>query len=205
MAVAGLGLAFATQANASISYTFLENGQNVNLGNTSTFIESGVSLTASGFTTAGVATALYAKYTSGDPTETGLGTASDSDHEINSGNFVQLTLPTSPATTFNLILAGSVQTGETAKVYWTTTYGSLVGATLIGTLSGLNGQIIIPSGDATTKGYLDVTAGTGNVVIEGAQFTAAVPEPSTVVAGAMLLLPFGVSVACVIRNRKQAA
>lgn len=204
MAVAGLGLAFATQANASISYTFLENGLNHSLGNTSTFTESGVSLTASGFTTAGVATALYAKYTSGDPTETGLGTLSDSDHEINSGNFVQLTLPTTPATTFNFILAGSVQSGETAKVYWTTTAGSLVGATLIGTFNG-NGQINIPAGDATKTGYLDITAGSGNVLLEGAQFTAAVPEPSTVVAGAMLLLPFGVSIARVIRNRKQAA
>ena len=35
--------------------------------------------------------------------------------------------------------------------------------------------------------------------------TAAVPEPTTVVAGALLLLPFGVSTLRILRNRKMAA
>jgi len=197
MVAAGMALALATQANAAVSFTFLENGQEVNLGNTSTFTESGISLTAKGFTTAGATTDLYAK--NGGVGETGLGTASDGDHEINTGNFVQLALPTSPPTTLQFILLASVQSGESAKIYFTTSPGTLVGATLIGTISDADGQFDIPAAYMNATGFLDITAGAGNVLVEG---LTVVPEPTTLIAGALLLLPFGASTLRTLRNRK---
>src|ERR1700756_2265118 len=108
MALVGIGVAFATQANA-VTFNFQENGPG-NLGATSTFTEPGpFSLTASGFLTSGGPTDLFAKNLGAG--EIGLGTNLDGDHEINTGNFVQLTLPTTPPTTFNMVVSASVQSG----------------------------------------------------------------------------------------------
>ncbi len=153
MALAAMG-ALATQANA-VTFTFQENGSNVDLGTTSTFTVGGFSLTASGFLTNGTPTDLYAKFTLGNPTETGLGTAIDSEHEINTTDFVQLTLPTTPPSNFNMVLLASVQFGEQAKVYFTTTPGTLTGATLIGTITNADGSVTIPAGDQT--GFIDIS------------------------------------------------
>src|SRR5205814_1497873 len=119
MALAAMG-ALATQANA-VTFTFQENGSNVDLGPTSTFTVGGFSLTASGFLTSGGPTDLYAKFTLGNPSETGLGTVSDpsGQHEIVTTNFVQLTLPTTPPSNFSMVLLASVQGCESAKVYFT--------------------------------------------------------------------------------------
>lgn len=176
-ALVAMGAAFATQANADINFTFQENGSNVNLGPTSTFTESGFSLTASGFLTAGGTTDLFAKFTSGDPSETGLGTFIDSlDHEILTTNFIQLTLPTTPPSNFTMILLGSVQAGESAQVYFTTTAGSLTGATLLGTLNA-DGSFAIPM--ANQVGFIDITAGSGNVLLAGATIVPTVPDGGT--------------------------
>ena len=101
MALAGIAL--AGQANA-VNFNFQENGSNLDLGTTSTFTESGLSLTASGFLTAGGTTHLFSKNLGG--TETGLGTTTDptGQHEIVTTNFVQLTLPTTPPSNFSLVL-----------------------------------------------------------------------------------------------------
>src|ERR1700738_2472324 len=116
--------ALAAQANA-VTFNFQENGSNMNLGNTSTFTEGGFSLTASGFLTSGAATALYAKNLGG--TETGLGLAADpsGQNEITTNDFVQLTLPTTPPSNFQMVLLASVQSGEQALVYFTHTAGTL--------------------------------------------------------------------------------
>jgi len=169
----------ATQAKA-VSFTFQENGSNLDLGPTSTFTSGGFSLTASGFLTAGGTTNLFAKNLGG--TETGLGTVSDptGQHEITTANFVQLTLPTTPPSNFSMVLLTSVQTGESAKVFFTTTPGTLAGATLIGTVSDANGSISIPAGDQT--GFIDVTAGAANVLLEGAEITITVPDGGSTVA-----------------------
>ena len=177
MALAAMG-ALATQANA-VTFTFQENGSNVDLGTTSTFTVGGFSLTASGFLTNGTPTDLYAKFTLGNPTETGLGTAIDSEHEINTTDFVQLTLPTTPPSNFDMVLLASVQPGETALVYFTTTAGSLAGATLLGTITTEGGSVTIPAGDQT--GFIDITAGAGNVLLESVTISS-VPDSGSAVA-----------------------
>ena len=178
MALAAMG-ALATQANA-ITFTFLENGSNVPLGTTSTFTESGFSLTASGFLTAGGTAILYAKDLGG--TETGLGIAfvdPSGQNEITTNDFIQLTLPTTPPSNFQMVLLASVQTGESAKVYFTTTPGTLAGATLIGTITNADGSITIPAGDQT--GFIDITAGAVNILLESATI-AGVPDSGSAVA-----------------------
>jgi len=179
MALAAIGAGLATQAKA-VNFTFQENGSNIDLGPTSTFTSGGFSLTASGFLTAGGTTNLFAKDLGG--TETGLGTTSDpsGQHEIVTTNFVQLTLPTAPPSNFSMVLLTSVQTGESAQVFFTTTPGTLAGATLIGTVSNANGSISIPAGDQT--GFIDITAGAANVLLAGAQITTSVPDGGSTVA-----------------------
>jgi len=179
MALAAIGAGLATQAKA-VNFTFQENGSNIDLGPTSTFTSGGFSLTASGFLTAGGTTNLFAKDLGG--TETGLGTVSDpsGQHEIVTTNFVQLTLPTAPPSNFSMVLLTSVQTGESAQVFFTTTPGTLAGATLIGTVSNANGSISIPAGDQT--GFIDITAGAANVLLAGAQITTSVPGGASTVA-----------------------
>jgi hypothetical protein len=182
MALAAIGMALATQAKATtITYNFQENGSNLDLGATSTFTESGFSLTASGFLTSGGATDLYAKNLGGD--EIGLGTTHDPSHqnEIVTDDFIQLTLPTTPPSNFQLVLLASVQSGEQALVYFTTTAGTLTGATLIGTVTGTDGSVTIPSGDQT--GFIDITAGKANVLLAGVQIaTPSVPDGGSAVA-----------------------
>ena len=176
MALAAMG-ALATQANA-VTFDFQSNGSNMDLGTTSTFTVGGFSLTASGFLTNGTPTDLYAKFTLGNPTETGLGTAIDSEHEINTTDFIQLTLPTTPPSNFQMVLLASVQVGEQAKVYFSTTPGSFAGATLIGTITSADGSVTIPAGDQT--GFIDITAGAANILLESA--TISVPDSGSAVA-----------------------
>jgi hypothetical protein len=169
----------ARLANA-VTFTFQENGTNMDLGPTSTFTESGISLTASAFLTIGGATDLYAK--NQGATETGLGTALDTiDHEILSNDFVQLTLPTTPPTTFSMVIAASVQAGETALVYFQPlgSPGTLTGATLIGTITTEGGSVTIPAGDQT--GFIDITAGVGNILIQSVT-VATVPDGGSALA-----------------------
>jgi hypothetical protein len=178
MALAAMG-ALATQANA-ITFTFQELGSNIPLGNTATFTESGFSLTASGFLTAGGTAILYAKDLGA--TETGLGTAfvdPSGQNEIVTTDFIQLTLPTVPPSSFDMVLLASVQPGETALVYFTTTAGSLLNATLIGTITTEGGSVTIPAGDQT--GFIDITAGAGNVLLESVTISS-IPDSGSAVA-----------------------
>ena len=176
MALAAMG-ALATQANA-VTFDFQSNGSNVNLGNTSTFTVGGFSLTASGFLTSGGPTDLYAKFTLGNPSETGLGTNIDAEKEVNTTDFIQLTLPTTPPSNFSMVLLASVQSGEQAKVYFTTTPGTLTGATLIGTITNADGSVTIPAGDQT--GFIDITAGAVNILLASA--TISTPDSGSAVA-----------------------
>ena len=176
MALAAMG-ALATQANA-VTFDFQSNGSNVDLGPTSTFTVGGFSLTASGFLTAGGPTDLFAKFTLGNPTETGLGTNIDTQKEVNTTDFIQLTLPTTPPSNFSMVLLASVQSGEQAKVYFTTTPGTLTGATLIGTITNADGSVTIPAGDQT--GFIDITAGAVNILLASA--TISTPDSGSAVA-----------------------
>jgi len=176
MALAAMGV-WATQANA-VTFTFQENGSNVDLGPTSTFTVGGFSLTASGFLTSGGPTDLFAKFTLGNPTETGLGTNIDTQKEVNTTDFIQLTLPTTPPSNFSMVLLASVQSGEQAKVFFTTTPGTLTGATLIGTITNADGSVTIPAGDQT--GFIDITAGAVNILLASA--TISTPDSGSAVA-----------------------
>lgn len=178
MALTGMGLALATRANA-LSFNFQENGPGP-LGPTSTFTESGFSLTASGFLTAGGTTNLFSKNLGGD--EVGLGTTHDpsGQNEIVTDDFIQLTLPTTPPSHFSMVLLASVQVGEEAKVFFTTTAGTLTGATLIGTVTNADGSVVIPAFDQT--GFIDITASKANVLLSGAEITPTVPDGGSTVA-----------------------
>jgi hypothetical protein len=174
--------------SGAITFTFQENGSNVDLGPTSTFTESGYSLTASAFLTSGGSTHLYAKNESdfGGSGEVGLGTTSDpsGDHEISTNNFVQLTIPTTPPSNFQMVLLASVQQGESAQVYFTHIPGTLAGATLIGTISDSDGSVTVPPGDQS--GYIDITASKVNVLLSGVVVT--VPDNgATIVLFALAL------------------
>ncbi len=197
MALAGMGMALATQANA-VTFNFQENGPG-DLGPTSTFTESGFSLTASGFLTAGGTTNLFSKNLGGD--EVGLGTTSDpsGQHEIVTTNFIQLTLPTTPPSNFSLVLLTSVQTGEQAKVFFSNTSGTL-GTTLIGTVTSADGSVTIPAGFQT--GFIDITAGAANVLLSSAEISTTVPDGGSTVAFLGMALAGLEGVRRMVRRRK---
>jgi len=184
MAIAGAVILSAAQSEA-VSFTFQENGSNLDLGPTSTFTEGGFSLTASAFLTSGGTTHLYAKNSSNvrGGGEVGLGTTADptGQHEITTSDFIQLTLPTTPPSNVQLVLAASVQSGESALVYFTNTAGTLTGATLIGTMTNSDGSVNIPAGDQS--GFIDITAGSGNVLLSGVIATPiSIPDGGATVA-----------------------
>lgn len=181
--LAAVVIALGAQAKATdITFNFQENGSNVALGPVNNFTESGFTLTASGFFKAGGPTTLYAKNLGGD--EVGLGLTHDpsTQNEITTDDFIQLTLPTTPPSTATMALLASVQVGEQALVFFNTVPGTLAGAVLIGTITNADGSVTIPAGDQT--GFIDVTAGAGNVLLAG--FT--VTTPSVPDGGTTLML-----------------
>jgi hypothetical protein len=196
MALVGMGIALATQANA-VTFTFQENGTGDLGSNTSTFIESGISLTASAFLNNGNPTNLYVK-NGPEADEFGLGTAADptGNHEIFSGDFVQLTVPTSgsPSTTFDLIISGSTTLGESLDAFFTTTPGSISGATPIGSITTDGGSLVVPA-FAQGPGFIDITASgptNANVLLASVSVTP-VPETGSVVLLAIGLAMFGMT------------
>lgn len=167
----GIGIAFAAQAKAT-TFTFLENGAG-NKGPSETWTVDGLSLTAYGFNASG-ATDLWAK--NGGTGENGLGLAEDptGDHEISTNDFVQLAVPTTPPSTFLSALLLSVQGGEIAKIYWSTTLGSL--GSYLGSISNSDGTFLIDPAYQHATGYFGVTAGAANVLLGGATFEQNVPD-----------------------------
>ncbi len=147
-ALAVVGFSAAVQAN-TVTWNFLENGLG-NLGNSSTFTESGIALTAYGYTTANSPTALYAKNES--PGESGLGIASDAEFEINTTTYVQLLLTTTPAANLTSLFFGSVQQGETANIYYSAVLGSI--GLLVGSVTSDTTFDLTPY----LTGYIGVTA-----------------------------------------------
>jgi hypothetical protein len=170
LAISAMGIMLAVQSNA-VTINFLENGSNVPLPTTSVFTDGGFSVTASAFFTAGGTTrpGLYAKNLGniGGSNEMGLGTTADptGDHEITTSDFIQLSLATTPPSVFKLVLLTSVQPGESAKIYFTHSPGTLVGATPLGTVSNGDNSFTILGTDQT--GYIDITAGLKNVLLNG--------------------------------------
>jgi hypothetical protein len=161
----------ATASASPVTFTFQENGLG-NLGASSTFTESGLSITA--YASSGQS--LYAKNGGGD--ETGLGLAGDpsGDFEVFPGAFIQLH---GAGVALTSLLLGSVQTGDgdTATIYYSTTLGVL--GTLLGTLTA-DGTFNIPLADQ--NGFIGISAGAGNILLDSATGQAAVPDAAQTIA-----------------------
>ena len=168
-------------ATGSVTINFQEHGNNMDLGaGAVTFTESPISLTAQAFGPNGN---LFSKFTSGDPTETGLGFANESQHEIAPGDFIQLTLPpTGPAgSVLTLILTGSLQGTETVSLRSSDTSGVL--GTEFASHSGDGNFLFTIPSSALSHGFLDVTANSGDVVLAAATVTfPLVPDGGTTIA-----------------------
>jgi len=142
-------LGLAATASAGI-IRFQESG---NVGPTFTFSDGTINLTLSAFLTTGGTTDLFVSNEAG--------TTADGN-KIGTNSFIQLTLPTSPASTLESLTIDDIVAGETANIFFTHTAGTLAGATLLGTLTG-NGDFTL--GPAFQNGFIDVTAGSGNVLL----------------------------------------
>ena len=180
LAIAG----FAVAAHATaVPFTFLENGSNVALGTSSTFTESGVTLTAYGFNGTGGTATLFAKDDGAGSGEQGLGITSDptGENEIWGTTFVQIVagagLPTVQ------VSFGSTTDGEAANIYYSTTLGTL--GTLIGSVTS---DTTFAIASAYQNGYIGIQAGgnnggTPNVLLGGATLnTPSAPDGGTTVA-----------------------
>ena len=117
---------------------------------------------------------LFVKNDAGD--EIGLGLAGTTDNEINVGQYIALVLPTVPSSTVTGSLITSVQTGETAEVWWGATAGTKT--TLLGTVSGSDGGVSF----SETTGAITIFATSGNVLLASVSANVAVPDGGTTVA-----------------------
>ena len=183
--LAVVGLAVAAQATP-VTFTFQENGSEVNLGNQSTFTSGGVSITAY----ADGNGSLWAKLRSG---ESGLGLTSDlsGQDEITGNHFIQLGLPTTPITTLSLVFLTSITSGERADIYFSKTKGTL--GALIGSLSSSTSFDV----SAYTSGYIGVSAGVGNVLIESLTADLRTPDGGST----MLLMGSALTAIGLIRRK----
>jgi len=112
-----------TPLNKTISFN-LPSG---NVGITNTYSMNNVDISASGFTKTGSTTAMWGK--NDGVGETGLGIASDSDHEINKSNFIQLDLTSLinevKPTTIPIINIDSIHPSEGFAIYGSNSNGTL--------------------------------------------------------------------------------
>ena len=160
-------LALGVSAQAT-TITFQENGSNLTLGPSSTFAGSVTAYASAGET-------LYAKNLGG--TETGLGITSDSQHEINPNNFIQIK-GVGGFVFDSLVFLSSVQAGESATIWYSLVQGVL--GVQIGTLTA-DGSFNIAAYNA---GYVGISAGVGNVLLASVVGHNNVPDG----ASTMLLL-----------------
>ncbi len=195
--------ALAASSTANATTTISLGGPNVNWGNTHVFTSGGLTVTASGFTAANAATALYGKNGGGD--EIGVGLANDPSHdnEIYYGmGYVQLDV----SALFGLVSSVTFSTnsttdGEQWSIFGSNVSGSYAGSAL---LTGTNESSATLPGFGSYRYYDFVstsTSGGKNFLIAGLTATA-VPEPAT---WAMMLLGFGLIGASVRYGRRKSA
>jgi hypothetical protein len=186
-----VGLGVSAQAT---TITFLENGQNLALGPSSTFTEGSASLTAYGNPQGAN---LYAKNLGSG--EQGLGLTSDlsGQHEISGGNFIQL-LSGTGAGQFDVqsLLMNSTTGGEVANFYYSAVLGTL--GTLIGSVNSNTSFAILSQ---YQNGYIGIAAGSGNVLLSTATGVEnTVPDGGSTVA----LLGLALTGVGLIRRKLQA-
>jgi hypothetical protein len=180
--VLGLAFCLGPAATAAITYNF-GTSPSQTLGVEQDYTVSGVTIKAYGYDNSGTGTALYNKFTSGNSGETGLGIASDVQHEIGTLNFVRLDLSaffppgvTSQQVTFTIgSLSGSP--GESYAAYFAdaNTGGKHTGNTIAGgTGTGSSSIDQITQTVTLTHNYIEFTATSVNVLLESITVT---PEP----------------------------
>ncbi|MBI1840676.1 MAG: putative Ig domain-containing protein, partial [Verrucomicrobia bacterium] len=131
------------------------------LGSSQTYTVNGLIITAAGFAGANTPTSLYGKNLGGN--ESGLGIASDKDHEINTSTYIQLDLKQlidAGAQNVQLII-GSVQSGEGYNIYGSAVPGS-IGALL---LSDTKDNTAFAMPGYPTYRYVSVRASAANVLL----------------------------------------
>ncbi len=169
----GMLLCTTTAHAGFTTVTFNFDNPTGTLGTSQTYTSGNASVTAYGFTDGGSALKLYGKNDGGD--EVGLGLAypaGTSDHEIQTNNFVQLDLSKLPAgSVLQSMTIGSVQDGESWKIYGSNTLGSL--GTLFKSGDTDYPNSISLAGFPADK-YLSVQAGCNDVVLS----TLTVETPS---------------------------
>jgi hypothetical protein len=154
-----------------------------------TYTNGVLSVVATGELNSGGTTNLYVKQTSGDPSETGLGTVLDNvDHEIKVSDFINLNLSnlvTNGIFSGTLDL-GSLQLGEGYKVCEGSSVGSL-GGVACQTGNPGTGSTTLSLAWTATNDILGITAvnegtvPTANILLDGLNTPTRTPEPGTIV------------------------
>ena len=137
---------------------------------------------------------LFCKVTSGDPSETGLGLATDpsetSDHEIGIDDFIQMDLSHVNISSLTLEI-GSIQSGEGFQFYSSNTSGVL--GTAISGASGSGGNTDTLTLNVSGIKYLNLTATSADVLLgTGTSTGGQTPEPGTylLMGSGLLMLGF---------------
>lgn len=182
-------------ANASV-ITFNFDSSTGNLGHTQTYTVDGFTITATAEPNSRYGPDLYGKAAGGD--ENGIGLTNDwsGDHEITPGSFIQLSITSiTPYDPLTLIIDSS--TGDDAwAIYQTNSANTLSGATLLKSGTSEHSFTVNPTGS-----YLDITATSGNVLLNSLSFdpNAATPEPAS-----MGLIGGGLGLLGLLRFRRKS-
>lgn len=191
--LAGALFLFATPAwSAVLLYNF--NSPTGNLGNTEVYTSNGVAVTAYGYL-GGHTADLFGKNNGGD--EVGVGIAGQSDNEIGTNSFIQLDLAqfwaSNPSNVSMSI--GSVQSGESWRIFGSNTLGTLGTLKQSGTTDYPNSFIL--NSILGSYRYLGVQSGSGDVLISTLSGVST-PEPAT-----LLILGSGLALASMCKRRSR--
>lgn len=132
-------------------------------------------LTATAWSTGGASETLVCK--NAGTGEMGLGISGDEQNEIDNDDFVQLDFLNVPVHALGTFTIESVQGGESFDVWNSGVNGSLAGAVLLGSASGGSSDSVTVTLDTGTLQFVDITAPTGNVLLNSVNLPT--PEPST--------------------------
>jgi hypothetical protein len=180
LAALGAVLVMTTSARSD-SVTFDFNNPGGTLGTSQKYTSSGLSVTAYGFSvTTGHALALYGKNGGSDEVGLGIANAPNSDHEIQTNQFIQLDLSKLPAGISLVSMSiGSVQPGEGYSLWASNTLGSLGTEFMTGNTDypATFSLSSFPAGDH----YLSVRATSNDVLLSTLTVDPppAVPEPAS--------------------------